>query len=139
MRELVENIRKSLEPFDYVVQRNWEELPDLDPDHPDLDLFVSNEDYEEVLLLTKEFPWIDLRHPGDGYYPEDIEDMLLLSTEVYNGWKIPEPFIHFISLYYHNAVHKKDNPYEDKLRQLFLEVYPPTEPDDKGVGYYVNT
>lgn len=124
---------KQIQHLDYVVQRNWQG----EAEHDDLDLFVSLEDVDEMLAIVDGDPLIDVRFPGDGYYPVAIERHLLTEPDECNGWKIPNPFAHFISLYYHNAVHKKDNPYGEKLKTLFLEVFPPVRPDDKGVGYFV--
>lgn len=126
-------VPEKIKHLDYVVQRNWEG----ETGHDDLDLFVSLEDADEMLAIVGDDPLVDVRFPGDGYYPVGIERFLLLEPAEYKGWKIPNPFAHFISLYYHNAVHKDTDPYKDKLRQLFFEVFPPVEPDDKGVGYYV--
>ena len=137
MREMVEHLKVALAPFNYVVQRNWEELPNLDPNHPDLDLFVSDEDYNDCLLITQEFPWVDLRHPSDNYYPEYISNLLLTDRQNYEGWAIPNPKASFLSLYYHAIVHKASNKYEAELRRIFLQWIKPIKADDEGVGYYV--
>jgi len=132
----MDELLKALAPFNYVVQRNWQDLPDLDPDHPDLDLFVAEEDYNDCLLVTQEYGFIDLRHPSDGYYPPYISQLMLIDRREHNGWAIPNKKAYFLSLYYHDAVHKKDNPYKTELRRAFLDWINPTEPDDKGVNYY---
>ena len=124
--------------LDYVVQRHWEGLPEKAGD--DLDLFVSNADYETLKIVASQLEGIkvDIRQPGDGYYPLFIGKDLLHSFDEYGGFKIPQPLAAWNALYYHNAVHKKDHPYDNDLRRQFLEFYPPVWPDDKGVGYYPN-
>lgn len=119
--------------FNYVVQRNWEN----EAGHDDLDLFVSLDDCPSVELICRNYPLVDVRYEGDGYYPREIEKLLLSENRVFDGYRIPTARAHFISLYYHNTVHKQGNPYADKLRQLFLEVYPPTKCIDPGVGFYL--
>lgn len=124
---------QEIQSFNYVVQRNWEP----DDKHDDLDLFVSNEDYKAVKAICDKYELIDLRTPGDGYYPEEIEDELLDNPRFVDGMKVPSLKAHFLSLYYHNAVHKQGNPYGEKLRKLFLEIYKPVRCQDAGVEYYV--
>ncbi len=132
---MVEALREELRKFNYVVQRNWEGLPELDKEHPDLDLLVSDEDYNDCLLVTQEYPWVDLRCPSDGYYPRYIADQMLVDRRDHEGWAIPNNKAHFLSLYYHNAVHKNGNPYGDKLRDIFLTWLPATKPDDPHVQF----
>lgn len=137
MIEALEKLAWKLAPLHYVVQRNWENFPDI---KGDLDLFVSTEDYEELDKIIDEFPYpelVDIRYPGDGYYPPSIEKLLLKDYRWHHDFKIPTPNAHFFSLYYHNAVHKENNPYEKKLKELFLGLYPPVKPQDPGVGYFV--
>lgn len=131
------DLLKAIDSFNYVVQRNWKSLPESTPQHNDLDLFVSYEDYQEVLLLSKAFPFVDVRTEGDGYYPEEIERELLTDRRRFNDFWIPSPKAHFLSLYYHNLVHKENDPYKDELKELFLEVYKPLRCVDTGVGYYI--
>jgi len=131
---MVERLRDQLKQFRYCVQRNWETLPDLDPAHPDLDLFVHFDDLDEILEVVPD--WVDVRHMGDGYYPTEIGEELLKDIREWNGWFIPSPKAHFLSLYWHNAVHKPDDPYKDKLRKVFFEWVPPMRADDQGVGFY---
>lgn len=135
---MVEALREALAPFNYVVQRNWQTLPELDPIHPDLDLFVAEEDYDDCLLVTKEYPWIDLRHPSDNYYPQYISQLMLVDRRNHEGWAIPSPKAYFLSLYYHNAIHKTNDPYNKELRRAFLDWIPATKPDDPGVNFYGN-
>lgn len=118
----------------YVVTRNWEQLPHISDEHPDLDIFVAGEDYEEMLSLAE--PYYDVRTQGDGYYPKYIEEKLLDVPREYKGFKVPGPEAYFLSLYYHNAVHKKGDPYGERLRDIFLSWINPTRPFDAGVNFY---
>lgn len=125
----------------YVVQRHWENFPEgLVEGHPDIDLFVSEKDNEEILNIVKKYPRIpiDVRSPEDGYYPFEI-GMALLTDRVIKErmfW-VPNPKAHFLSLYYHNLVHKGNNPYGKDLEKIFKEAYPPVRCSDQGVGYNV--
>lgn len=131
----MDELLKVLAPFNYVVQRNWQELPDLDHEHPDLDLFVSEDDYDDCLLEVKDYGFIDLRHPSDGYYPDYISKIMLVDRREHNGWAIPNKKAYFLSLYYHNAVHKTNNPYQEELKRAFLDWIPATKPDDPYVQF----
>lgn len=133
---------KKIRGLNYIVQRNWDNLPEsVEVDgHDDLDLFVSEEDRDELEAILKENPEMDkitdVRSARDNYYPGVINLELLRSTKTLNGVRIPNPKAHFNSLYYHNAVHKDDNPYGEKLEELFLEMYPAIKCRDEGVGFY---
>jgi hypothetical protein len=133
----MENLVELLKPFDYVVQRNWEGLPNLDSKHPDLDLFTTDEEVNNLKLIIKDYGYIDVRSPKDNYYPCGISALMLLDKRKYKGFWIPSPLAHFLSLFYHNAVHKQTDPYKDKLIELFLDIFPAVKCTDKGVGYYV--
>ena len=130
----MKNLQDILNPFNYVVQRNWVQ----NPEHPDWDLFVSNEDYEALKLATREIPNIDIRQPGDGYYPPYIESLLLVDKRNWIGFKIPSAKAYFLSLYYHATVHKAENKYERELKYAFRDWIPPVVPEDPGVGYHGN-
>lgn len=132
-------LAKRISHLNYVVQRNWEKLPgDM---QGDLDLFVSNEDYEELNKIVDEFDHpelVDIRQPGDGYYPPEIEKELLSWHTFHGGFKIPNDWDAWIALFYHNAVHKQDHKYDAQLRREFLEFegYSPVKAEDEGVGYF---
>jgi len=125
----------------YVVQRHWENLPrGFVKGHPDLDLFVSEKDNEKLSSIAKKYPEIpiDVRSLGDGYYPFDIGIALLTGRLMKERifW-IPNPKAHFLSLYYHNLVHKENNPYGKELDEIFKGAYPPVRCEDPGVGYNI--
>lgn len=112
--------------FQYVVLRNWENLPnDVQfGAHGDLDLLVyDQEHFEEIIPSAKRvyekprvqyripigntFVQADIRYLGDSYYPYDFEKAML-KNRVYNhnGFWTPDPIHHRIALAYH-AVHHK--------------------------------
>lgn len=126
--------------FQYVVLRNWENLPDSVElgDHSDLDLLVY--DYQHFLEVfpdaKAEFPFprvrhklaigdnyifMDIRHIGDGYYPADFEQAILDTREFNpNGFYTPNP-IHFrVALAYHIVHHK--NGFSDNYRTHLGDV-----------------
>lgn len=129
---------QAIKPLNYVVQRNFEKLPE--DMQGDLDVFVSKKDFpvlDRIVDLFDNPELVDIRTPGDGYYPPEIEKELLRDVREVNGVKVPNPKAHFLSLYYHNAVHKKEDKYSEKLKELFKEWIKPIKPADEGVGYHV--
>lgn len=130
---------KTINHLNYVVQRNWDNLPTsfVVDGHDDLDLYVSEEDREELEEIIGNRDDVDIRSPLDDYYPDSIQDRLLQDRRTFNGFWIPSKESHFLSLYYHNVVHKDNNPYERVLKRLFLDIHSPRPCVDKGVGYYV--
>ncbi len=129
---------KTISHLNYVVQRNWDNLPDsYEVDgHNDLDLFVSEEDREELEFAIRNDENVDVRSPMDCYYSNAISALILQNRRVHGGFWIPSQNAHFVSLFYHNAVHKNDNPYGEKLKKIFYESHPPQQCTDKGVGFY---
>ena len=131
---------KTIEHLDYVVMRNWETMP---PDG-DIDFFVAEHDKEELkamcLKYLKEARWYDVRSPGDHYFSPKIEQELLApqnkNQRIYNGFKIPSRNAHFLSLYYHNLVHKGDGRYDQRLKELFWDWMKPIRANDSGVEYH---
>lgn len=124
---------EKIEHLNYVIQRNWV----IDQEHPDLDLFVSSEDKWEMLEIVKQYDLVDVRFPGDGYYPDYVCYELLQGRRKQDGFYIPSKKAYFLALYYHNAVHKPDNPYAEELKRAFLDWLPAQRCEDEGVGYYV--
>jgi len=132
-KEFGEQIRE----FDYVVQRNWDGLPN-EPGC-DIDIFASTNHAALIQALAQSLPIkVDVRFPGDGYYPHTIEHELLADHRLHKGWKIPTKQAAYDALMYHSLIHKENHPYEQKLVTMFLQIHPPTEPDDKGVGFYAD-
>lgn len=129
----MKHLQKKLQHLNYVVQRNWEG----EEGHDDLDLLVWGRDEKELREIVDDDPLVDIRTEKDGYYPKKLAILMLTRREQENGWWVPNKHAHFLSLYYHNEVHKEGNPYAHKLRELLLELYPPTEPDDKGVEFHI--
>lgn len=126
---------KKIAPLNYVVQRGWEGFPDKVGE--DLDLFVAEEHYGFLCqAIPENFPVkVDIRTQGDGYYPPEIEEMLLTRHRVYKGAKIPSQQAYFISLFYHAHVHGREKKYRGELKSAFLDWIPPVKPDDEGVVY----
>lgn len=128
---------KDIEGLRYVVMRNWETLPPAG----DIDFFVHHDDYDALKEACRQHldeQWYDIRTFGDGYFPEPICNRLISRREKHGDIWIPNPRAHFVSLYYHNLVHKGDGRYDEKLKELFLQAYPPSVPDDEGVGFHIH-
>lgn len=151
--------------FQYVVLRNWENLPESVElgDHSDLDLLVYDfQHFLEVFPEAKsEFPYprvrfkmpiddtfifMDVRHLGDGYYPADFEQAIL-DTREWNpkGFYTPNPVHHRIALTYHVVHHKNSNTYpthlgtmsvKDGLEALKESNIGWVNPTDKSVGTF---
>lgn len=153
--------------FPYVVLRNWEKLPyDISlGEHSDLDLLVydyshwkeifpkavSEYPYPRVrhkLSIDDSFIYVDVRHIGDGYYPEDFEKAIL-ETREWNekGFWTPNPVHHRIALAYHIVHHKNylspsyyrfvgKASIDDMLDSLKESTIGWTKPNDKSVGAY---
>lgn len=141
---MLEKLAKDLSKFTYVIQRNWDNLPgDYKVDgHEDIDIFVHEDernDLEMAIAPYREHIPIDVRSERDNYYPPNIAFLMLEARKQHNGFYIPNELAHYVSLNYHNLVHKKDNPYGKKLNQLFLEIYRPVKCVDNGVGYYYDS
>lgn len=132
------DLASQIKHLNYVVMRNWEKMPP----EGDLDFFVHPDDLQELTLICKGFfddpQWYDIRTVGDNYFPDGIEQRLLdeSTQERFDEWKIPDAEAHFISLYYHERVHKGDHRYDQKLDEIFFTIYPPVAPEDEGVGYH---
>lgn len=129
--------------FPYVVLRNWERLPyDVSlGEHSDLDLLVYDfGHWKEIFPEAKaeyQYPrvrfkvpiddsyiYVDVRHVGDDYYPEEFEKAIL-ETREWNerGFYTPNPIHHRIALAYHCVHHKamiSDN-YRRYLGNVSLE------------------
>lgn len=129
------NLKEEIKHLDYVVMRNWETMPPLG----DIDFYVSSKHRAELLTICQKYlksEWYDIRTEGDGYYPRKIELGLLFGHEHHDGWKIPVPWAHFDSLYYHQRVHKGDHRYDVKLDEIFFKENIPVEPLDTGVEFH---
>jgi hypothetical protein len=136
----LESFLKEIKDLNYVVQRNWELLPEgFVEGHEDLDLFTTEKDKPKLLEIAKKYPEIkiDIRSYSDWYYPPNIGTQLLTNRVLEKDlfW-IPNDFAHFISLYYHDWVHKGGGYYTEKLRDIFIKIYTPTKCKDEGVGFY---
>lgn len=127
---------KDIQHLRYVVMRNWETMP---PDG-DIDLYVHPDDAEALRQMCQshlERMWYDIRTIGDSYYPDEL-GWALLDKRNWDegGFWVPNSAAHFISLYYHQVVHKGDHRYDEKLKQILFEEFPPERPEDPGVEYH---
>lgn len=152
--------------FEYVVLRNWENLPHnvtVGP-HSDLDLLVYDfEHFKEIhgdnlkevfplprvqhkLFIGEDYVLVDVRHVGDNYYPIDFEVEILKSREKNErGFYTPNPVMHRVALGYHAVHHKGFNNYEkwlgntsvpEMLAALKESPIGWVPPDDPTVGQY---
>lgn len=125
---------------DYVVLRNFDDLPDKHrlELHGDIDLLVGN--YADAILAANARPLFDdphrvhhavviagqaipfdFRHVGDDYYdPRWERDILAARRLTEGGFYAPDEQNHFFSLLYHAAIHKETvaPDYAAKLGQL---------------------
>lgn len=127
--------------FQYVVLRNFENLPDSVEygDHSDLDLLVYDFDHWREIFpqahrelppprvrfkmpIQDTFIFIDVRYLGDGYYPADFEQAIL-ETREWNqkGFWTPNPIHHRLALAYHVVHHKNQNTYPNWLGDITAE------------------
>ena len=138
---ILEQLANEIKHLNYVIQRNWEELPrtyEMDG-HGDLDIFVSDEDRAELELKLEPYKAIipmDVRSPRDLYYPPYIAEILLETRRLHGGFWVPSAEGYFLSLTYHAYIHKERNGYESRLKKIFQEWIPATKCTDPGVGYF---
>ena len=153
--------------FPYVVLRNWERLPyDVTlGEHSDLDLLVYDfGHWKEIFPKAKaeysyprvrfkvpiddSYIYVDVRHVGDDYYPEEFEN-LILQNRVWNerGFYTPSPMYHRIALAYHIVHHKAmisdnykryigDATIQEMLSALMESSVGWVPPKDLSVGSY---
>ncbi len=153
--------------FYYLVLRNWENLPNdvCLGEHSDLDIYCYDfEHFCEVFPTAKaEFTYprvrmkipigesffhCDVRHLGDGYYPDDFARAMLVTREWNpNGFYTPDPVHHRLALVYHAVHHKNYIAPEYRkylgnctVSELFEALKESTigwiEPKDKTVGRF---
>jgi hypothetical protein len=123
--------------FHYVVLRNFENLPNDVKlgEHSDLDLYCYDfEHFREVMPMAEpcypyprvrmkvpigdSYFYCDVRHLGDGYYPDDFARAMLVTREWNeNGFFTPNPVHHRLALAYH-AVHHKNHIANEYYRFL---------------------
>ena len=152
--------------FEYVVLRNFENLPynvTVGP-HSDLDLLVYDfEHFKEIhgsniqevfplprvqhkLFVGNDYILCDVRYVGDNYYPLDFEVEILKSRERNSrGFWTPNAYMHRVAIAYHAVHHKGVNKYEKWLGNALVKDLLATlkdssigwvKPDDPTVGDY---
>ncbi len=126
----------------YVILRNFEELPEnyLTYEHNDIDILTD--DFLRIPYITNggksafnnEFPpfvkfgnksiKFDFGYPGDNYYDEKWALDILKRRVLYHGFYAPSTEDYFYSLFYHAAFHQKEisNEYKNKLSNLAREL-----------------
>jgi len=117
--------------FQYVVLRNWENLPNdvCLGEHSDLDIMCYDYDhFMEIFPMAKaeyklprvrvkipigdSFFYCDVRHVGDGYYPVEFSRAMLMAREFNpKGFWTPDPVHHRLALAYHVVHHKNKLSY----------------------------
>jgi hypothetical protein len=105
---------------DYLVLRNFESLPDR-LDDGDIDFLtdscqtlasaaglsqLAHRPYKGRVTVGGQTVPVDIRFPGDGYYPAVWQKDMLARKVTARGVHVPAPDDHFFSLLYHAAVHK---------------------------------
>lgn len=112
--------------LDYVVLRNFEELPTKYNKEFEGDIDILAEDKNEIELVTNakkispekfgrrfkilindEKVHLDLRYVGDGYFDEEWEKLILKEKIIKNKISIPDSKNHYYSLLYHYLIQKK--------------------------------
>jgi hypothetical protein len=126
--------------FQYLVLRNFENLPNDVKlgEHSDLDILCYDfEHFKEIFPMAKaEYPYprvrmkvpiadsfiyCDVRHIGDGYYPDDFARAMLVQREWNeNGFYTPDPVHHRLALVYHCVHHK--NHISDSYKRYLGDV-----------------
>lgn len=129
---------------EYVVLRNFEELPDNyhSKIHGDIDLLVK--DLLQTVIITNaikihkskdrvhykikiggEFVFFDLRYIGDNYYDEIwqkkiIKNRILSDKNFYH----PEDYDYFYTLIYHALIHKSKVAvdYPEKIKNIYKKL-----------------
>ena len=138
---MLQDFFREIKDLNWVVQRNWQNLPGSYEviGHSDLDLFSTDEDKQKIVEILKKYPTIpcDVRSLEDDYYPREIADRMLNNRIEMDGFYIPEPEVAFFALYYHNLVHKSGNDYRFVLEDMFKKMFSPVKCKDGGVGYFV--
>lgn len=138
----IKALAKEIKELDYVVMRNWDKLPPSG----DIDFYVDPWDYEALRDACRKHlgdeRWFDIRTEGEDYYSSEIESELLFDKRWHVGedhqwgfW-IPSAKAHFLSLYYHQLVHKGDRRYQETLDKAFWAWHKPIQANDAGVGYH---
>lgn len=129
--------------INYVVMRNYENLPNAYQvdEHGDID-FLSDDMQEMVCLINgepknrlfrpnafdikvnKELIPCDVRSVGDGYYDETWQQDILSNTEYKRGFKVPSQKNFIAMLVYHALIHKVrlSNSYNTIFQQESLPL-----------------
>lgn len=126
----------------YVILRNFEDLPEKFSSYEHNDIDVLTEDFLQfpyvanggksafndkfpdfVSISGKNFP-LDVGYPDDGYYDKKWASDILKRKVLYNGFFVPSQEDYFYSLFYHSIFHQKQisSEYKKKLENLGNEI-----------------
>ena len=132
------------ETLDYVVLRNFEELPDQNysNEHFDIDLLVR--DLDQAIYITNAIKihkhkdrtaykikvdgkdiYFDFRFVSDNYYDESWQNQILENRIISNkGFYRPTDEDYFFSLIYHVLIHKLaiKEDYHGKIKSIFNKL-----------------
>ena len=130
--------------LNYVVLRNFEELPDQNysDEHFDIDFLVNDLDQavfisnaEKVynqknrvhykIKINDEYIFVDFRYLSDNYYDKNWQHKIL-ENKIYSskGFYRPNNEDYFYSIIYHVLIHKKSIQvdYFDKIKNIFKKL-----------------
>ena len=152
------NVRQMLyllnHTLNYVVLRNFDNLPDrvdLGP-HSDLDLLTDDKEVAALLLnavpttsvrgrvqhrvqVGESYLNVDIRHVGDGYYDAPWEHDILVRRRFWNqAFYVPDGANTLYSLVYHALIHKSaiSLDYPERILKLCDEIgVPPIKLTDE--------
>lgn len=152
LAELFDFLRE-FKPF--LVMRNFENLPDscqLGP-HSDIDIMTAAPaefcrllNLKRASRIPRRAVWrvrvadsyvnMDIRSPGDGYYPDKMAESMIESRIVNgNGIPVPGGKDYFYSLLYHALIHKYalSEEYRERLVKMAraLSIFPQEKEDEK--------
>lgn len=128
--------------MNYVILRNFEDLPDKFSIYGHNDIDILTDDFLRIPYITnggkssfndifsplvkigdKKIP-IDFEYPGDNNYDEKWSNDILKRRILYNGLYTPAKEDYFYTLFYHAVFHQKklSEEYKKKLNNLATEL-----------------
>jgi hypothetical protein len=136
--------------INYVVIRNWDNLPDNIGYGEHFDLDILTDEPEKIIqrwLLEKvqkhdesraqyklffldesngpTYGYVDLRTTQDNYFPENISNEVLQEKVRFKNFYTPSKSHHFLTLLYHALYHKSyiTNDYKEKLMAANIQDF----------------
>jgi len=128
--------------MNYVILRNFEDLPDkfFTYEHNDIDILTDdfmripyitnggkspfNDIFSPLVKIGNRTIPIDFEYPGDNNYDEKWSKDVLKRRILYNGFYVPCKEDYFYTLFYHAVFHQKkiSDEYKKKLSNLATEL-----------------